>query len=162
MTQAKKRKESPLMWGLVLLPLVLAGGFYFFNGASSAQAALTKPPTSAQIAQGQELFAQNCASCHGDEGVGENPRSPKGGVKDNGVYLAPALNGTGHMWHHPNTMLFNTVKHGSIAKDSPAKDSPMKGFEGRLTDEEIVSVIQYLKSLWPQEIQLRHSMMPDQ
>ncbi len=145
------------MWGLVLLPLLLAGGFYFFDGPETAQAALTSPPTPAQITEGKELFNQNCASCHGEGAVGEDPRSPKGGVKDNGVYLAPALNGTGHMWHHPNSMLFNTVKHGSVARDSP-----MRGFEGRLTDEEIVSVIQYLKSLWPQEIQLRHSMMPDQ
>ena len=67
-------------------------------------------------------------------------------------YLAPALNGTGHAWHHPNSVLFKTIKHGSIASDSS-----MRAFSNRLSDKEIVMIIHYFKSLWPDPIREKHS-----
>ena len=95
---------------------------------------------------------RNCSSCHGVEGVGQNPESPNGGMLDEGGYLAPALNGTGHAWHHPNSVLFKTIKHGSIASDSS-----MRAFSNRLSDKEIVMIIHYFKSLWPDPIREKHS-----
>jgi hypothetical protein len=86
--------------------------------------------------------------------VGENFHHPMGGMKDQGGYLAPALNGTGHAWHHPDAVLFNIIQEGSIAEDSP-----MRGFAGRLSDAEIVASIHYFKSLWPKEILNRHKEM---
>ena len=71
---------------------------------------------------------------------------------DEGGYLAPALNGTGHAWHHPNSVLFKTIKHGSIASDSS-----MRAFSNRLSDKEIVMIIHYFKSLWPDPIREKHS-----
>ena len=71
---------------------------------------------------------------------------------DGGGYLAPALNGTGHAWHHPNSVLFKTIKHGSIASDSL-----MRAFSDRLSDKEIVMIIHYFKSLWADPIQEKHS-----
>ena len=88
----------------------------------------------------------------GVEGVGQNPESPNGGMLDGGGYLAPALNGTGHSWHHPNSVLFKTIKHGSIASDSS-----MRAFADRLSDKEIVMIIHYFKSLWPDPIREKHS-----
>ena len=52
-------------------------------------------------------------------------------------------------------MLFSTVKDGSVAKDST-----MLGFKEKLSDDDIVAVLQYVKSLWPDEIQVRHAMRP--
>ncbi|MBF0290248.1 MAG: cytochrome c, partial [SAR324 cluster bacterium] len=104
------------------------------------------------IKTGAQLFAQNCAACHSSAAIGQDPKSPMGGIIPTGGYLAPALNGTGHAWHHPNEMLFDIIKKGSSVDDSSMKD-----FQGKLSDEEIVMVIHYFKSLWPPEIQMRHS-----
>ena len=90
-------------------------GVYLYQQGSSPLNALANAPSPAEIEQGKKLFALNCSSCHGVEGVGQNPESPNGGMLDEGGYLAPALNGTGHAWHHPNSVLFKTIKHGSIA-----------------------------------------------
>jgi len=150
--EARKKRKEPL-WGWVVVIAALAlGGYYTLWPTPNNP--LSEPPTSEQVTQGQKIFQQNCAACHGPAATGQNPKRPKGGMMANGTHLAPALNGTGHAWHHANELLFNTVKHGSMAKDSP-----MRGFADRLSDEEIVSVLQYVKSLWPDEIRVRHAMM---
>jgi len=33
----------------------------------------------------------------------------------------------------------------------------MRGFKDKLSDDDIVAVLQYVKSLWPDEIQVRHA-----
>ena len=101
----------------------------------------------AVIAQGERLFVQNCAVCHGQQAEGENTEIPMGGTKQSGGYLAPALNGTGHAWHHPPDMLFQIIRDGSAAENSV-----MVGWTGRMTDAEIHTVVAYLRSLWPPEI----------
>ena len=103
------------------------------------------------IAMGEGLFATNCQACHGPQAKGESPFNVMGGRKLNGDYWAPALNGTAHAWHHPPDMLFSIVKKGS-----PAQDSRMRGWEGRMTDQEIHSVLAYVKSLWPVELRYRY------
>lgn len=139
------------LWhGLVLGVLVLfLGQAYFLSWFPDF---LLLKRTTVQIEQGKQVFAQNCRSCHGAEAIGENPEQPNGGQELDGKYLAPALNGTGHSWHHSDDVLLRIVTKGSIAEDSP-----MKGFEERLSSDEIIAVIQYIKSLWPEETLARHS-----
>ncbi|MDH4224431.1 MAG: cytochrome c [Deltaproteobacteria bacterium] len=96
------------------------------------------------LALGKRLYEQNCQICHGEKGVGQDIKSPKGGMDADGKYLAPALNGTGHAWHHKESDLFSVIKDGS-----PAPDSTMRGWSGKMTDEDIRSVIGYFQSLWP-------------
>ena len=103
------------------------------------------------VAMGEGLYATNCQACHGPQAKGESPFNIMGGRKLNGDYWAPALNGTAHAWHHPPDMLFSIVKKGS-----PAPDSRMRGWQGRMTDEEIHSVLAYVKSLWPEELRFRY------
>ena len=104
-----------------------------------------------QIQLGEALFRGNCAICHGEAGMGETPGKPNGGRKPDGGYFAPAMNGQGHAWHHPPQALFEIVKNGS-----PASDSPMKGWKGRLKDEEIRAILAYLLSLWPSDLRQRY------
>ena len=127
-------------------------GVYIYQQNSFPLDSLSRTPSQIELSQGSELFAQNCSPCHGVEGVGQNPESPNGVMLDEGGYLAPALNGTGHAWHHPNSVLFKTIKHGSIASDSS-----MRAFSNRLSDKEIVMIIHYFKSLWPDPIREKHS-----
>ena len=71
---------------------------------------------------------------------------------DNALASDAQESGTGHAWHHPNSVLFKTIKHGSIASDSS-----MRAFSNRLSDKEIVMIIYYFKSLWPDPIREKHS-----
>ena len=145
-----KNKRKPTLL-VALIALVAATGIYFSNQQKSeTQRQLDQ---ASQISLGSKVFAQNCASCHGREAVGENSRFIKGGAKDGGGYWAPALNGTAHTWHHPPEMIWEIVKFGSMAQDSP-----MRGFNGKLSDRQIKAAIAYIQSLWPEEIQKRYKM----
>jgi putative ABC transport system substrate-binding protein len=100
------------------------------------------------IAHGQRLFAQNCSPCHGQHAVGENPTNPMGGWNLQVGPVAPALNGTGHAWHHEPEYLFQTVRNGSLVQGSR-----MRGWKGTMSDYDIVAVIAYFQSLWPPRLQ---------
>ena len=137
---------------LLLAPVV--GLFLFEPWSILSKPIWEQTPSIKSIAEGEQVFATNCAVCHGEMAVGENPHHPMGGMKDQGGYIAPALNGTGHAWHHPDAVLFKIIQEGSIAEDSP-----MYGFDEKLSDAEIVASIHYFKLLWPKEIPNRHKEM---
>lgn len=97
---------------------------------------------------GQEIFAANCAACHGISGEGQPDWHIK---KPDGALPAPPLNGDGHTWHHSDGLLYRIVSQGgSIYEDPdyPGFKSAMPAFGGQLTHDEIISVITYVKSLW--------------
>ncbi len=146
----KKRTNQYILFS-TLIAFFLISIWYLFK--STPLEALSLEPDSEQIHRGKTIYEKNCSSCHGTQAEGQNPNSPKGEMNENGSYIAPALNGTGHAWHHSNEVLFKTVKEGSIDTDSP-----MRGFGDRLSDEKIVTVIQYFKSLWPEKIRTHHAM----
>jgi len=149
----QSKKKEPLALWMGLGTLVAVGIFSYFS--SQPPASLEKAHTPEQIKQGETLFAQNCVSCHGPQGRGEDPNNAGGGVKADGMSRAPALNGLAHSWHHPTEMLFNKIKHGA---EDP-KTSAMPAFKERFNDEEIVAVLNYIKySLWPEDIQMKHAM----
>ncbi len=102
---------------------------------------------SADINAGKRLYDDYCANCHGEEGIGQDPKKRNGGRDANGVLIAPALNGTAHTWHHPPKLLFRYIDKGSIVKSSP-----MPSFGKELGREEILSIIAYFQSLWPEPI----------
>ncbi len=147
---SNKRKEPMKLWAGLGVAILIGIGAYFYNKPPESLSASSTPN---QVAQGELLFKANCQSCHGADAKGENPTLSRGGTKPGGGYLAPALNGTGHAWHHADQMLFGIIKNGSVADDSP-----MIGFKDKLSDDEIVAVMQYFKSLWPEKIQTMHAM----
>ena len=93
------------------------------------------------------LFKEHCSACHGDEAAGQDPSQPSGGWDENDNRLAPALNGTGHAWHHPPSLLYQYIKEGSIDKNSP-----MPALGDRIVDGDIKAIVGYIQSLWPDEI----------
>lgn len=151
-TASRRAKEKGLSKGWTWLLLAAAlGGFALYVSSPGGAGNPEGGPSAASIPEGASLYERNCAPCHGVRGIGEDPARPRGGVKSNGVYLAPALNETGHMWHHPPDALFGMVKNGS-----PAPESPMRGWAGKMSDDEIRAVLAYLESIWPADLRERY------
>ncbi len=100
-----------------------------------------------QVAGGEELFKQNCASCHGQnaEGTADWKKTDA-----NGNYPPPPLNGNAHAWHHSKELLKSTIQDGGIKLGGV-----MPSFGNQLSDEEIDSVIAYFQSKWPDDIYLK-------
>jgi len=113
------------------------------------------PPTSFsqenRISEGKNLFHQHCSACHGENGIGQDPKNPAGGWDDDGKRIAPALNSEGHAWHHSPELLFSYIQDGSIDDTSP-----MPSLGAVLKDTEIESIVFYVESLWSEGIQKKY------
>ena len=102
------------------------------------------------VALGQQVYAANCASCHGGNLEGQpNWQQPLA----DGSMPAPPHDATGHTWHHNDEALFATTKLGGAATSPVAAPNAMPAFGGRLSDREIWAVLSYIKSTWPPEFQ---------
>ena len=112
-----------------------------------------RPDDDATVALGAEVYAAECAACHGAWLEGQpNWRSPSA----DGLLPAPPHDATGHTWHHDDATLFTLTKHGLAGLMEGAPPSAMPAYEGVLTDEEIVAVLSYIKSTWPADVRARH------
>ena len=105
--------------------------------------------TTAKAAQvGQEVFVSNCAVCHGLGGEEQRDSHIR---KEDGTLPPPPLNGDGHTWHHADGLLYRIVSQdGRIFEDPnyPSFKSGMPAFGDRLTRQEVIAVLTYIKSLW--------------
>ena len=102
------------------------------------------PPLDPQrVTQGQELYDQYCAECHGTTGEGQPDwKIPN----DDGSYKPPPHDAGGHTWHHGDDLLPDLIANGS---DFPQTKMPTYG--DKLSDEEILAIVEYLKSWWGPE-----------
>ena len=105
------------------------------------------------ITAGAQLYADNCASCHGANLEGQ----PKWQMRnDDGSLPAPPHDETGHTWHHDNQLLFNYTKLGGQLlleqRDIDGSASRMPGFAESLTDDEIWDILAFIQSTWPEDI----------
>ena len=109
------------------------------------------------VALGASVYEANCASCHGANLEGQaNWRSPG----DDGRLPAPPHDKTGHTWHHDGDTLFRLTKYGTGALiGDPDYASNMPIYEDVLSDEEIIAVLSYIKSTWPDDVRARHDEM---
>lgn len=105
----------------------------------------------ARIAAGRTVYDRQCASCHGAKLEGEPNWREK---KPTGRMPAPPHDASGHTWHHPDAVLFGITKFGLVPGKygPPGYESDMPGFGGALADDDILAVIAYIKSTWPDEI----------
>lgn len=105
------------------------------------------------IFKGMELYTNNCISCHMENLVG-NP-DWKSGVDEDGQRLPPPLNGTAHTWHHSPDQLFQVIRYG-YKKFDPNYKGKMLGNED-LSEDDVWSILAYIKSLWPEEIRTKYN-----
>lgn len=100
--------------------------------------------TSAQLVAGEEIFASNCAVCHGSKAEGLYPdwklKLP------NGTFPPPPLNGTAHAWHHPLSVLLSVIDQGG-----EALGGTMPSFGNELDDQEKLAAIAYFQNFWNEE-----------
>lgn len=127
--------------------------------AWSTVLALTAAPLLAQNASapdGEALYGEFCASCHGANLEGQPDwRSPK----PDGTYPAPPHSAEGHIWHHEDAMLMDYVRQGgaaTLAEMGVEFDSAMPAFGDVLADGEIDSILAFIASTWPEEIRAAH------
>ena len=107
------------------------------------------------ISVGIKVYEANCIKCHKTDLKGaENWKTDR---DEDGDRLAPPLNGYGHSWHHSPEQIFNTIRFGLVYFD-PTYEGKMNAND-KLTDEEIWSVIEYMYSVWPEDVQLKYSEM---
>lgn len=107
---------------------------------------LGQPVTAEQIALGQEVYAEYCASCHGANLEGQPNWKRR---LENGRMPAPPHDESGHTWHHSDQDLFAITKLG-VGGVVPGYESDMLAFGDILSDEEIAAVLAFIKSTWPE------------
>lgn len=107
------------------------------------------------ISLGVKVYDTNCLKCHKANLQGaDNWKTDK---DEDGHRLAPPLNGYGHTWHHSPEQIFNTIRYGLVFFDA-SYEGKMKA-NNKLTDDEIWSVIEYMHSVWPEDIQSEYQDM---
>ena len=118
--------------------LLVAGAFGTAIGITSAYRATRpnpQPATAASIAEGRQIYVQNCASCHGISGRGDGPA---------GIMLRPRpADFRAHMAAgHTDPQLYGWVREGVDGTAMPA-------FGDKLSEEEIWHVVNFIRTFAP-------------
>ena len=139
--------------------VLLVGGviFYFSSPLDKAELGISlQHKERAVVDAGKATYAENCASCHGvvlEGQVNWRQRDAEG-------YLpAPPHDESGHTWHHPDSYLFLMTKYGIEEMIGKSYPNNMPVFEDKLTDDEIIAALSYIKSTWSGRIQLKHDQI---
>lgn len=106
------------------------------NGTINANA--SAPTNLARATPGQLIYQQNCQACHGEKGRGDGPGAASLPVKPFDL--------TTHFFQHDEAYHFQTVLNGR---------GYMPSFGPRLTQDEIINVVAYVRLLAQQARQER-------
>ena len=121
----------------------------------SNQAALSPSPPPlalrhfdpASVARGVGLYEQQCAQCHGPQAQGH----PDWQTPSDGKFAAaPPLNGTGNDWKRTRAELAATIENG--VRRTTDKVEIMPGWKGRLSERDVEDVVNWMQSLWPEQV----------
>jgi mono/diheme cytochrome c family protein len=91
--------------------------------------------TDSVLTDGQRIYEQNCASCHGESGRGDGPAAE---------VLSPQPANLRHLGHM-SMMANDAYLFWTIADGGEPIDTDMPAFNESLSDDEIWSVILYLR-----------------
>lgn len=100
---------------------------------------------SGQLEEGAALFAQHCASCHGQAAQGL-AADWKQKLPD-GSFPPPPLNGSAHTWHHNLSVLDQVIAEGGVLLGGK-----MPGFGSELSADQRRAVIAYFQEFWNDDI----------
>ena len=129
--ELERSLDRYLTWGLAFMVVLIAG----FIAYRVREPTLRKDASAAQEASyrqiGSELFATNCSSCHGKDATGGS---------------APVLNAREFLKGTTDDQIRALIAGGISGTDMPAWSL---AFGGTLTDEQVLQVTTYLRSLEP-------------
>ena len=155
----KTKANKTLLFGVSEAILLFVSGLLYYLASPVEQtrtSVVLKPGDKTLVSLGQEIYAQNCASCHGVKLEGK----PNWRRRDaNGYLPAPPHDKTGHTWHHPDDYLFSMTKYGIEKMIGKKYPNNMPVYEAQLTDGQIIAVLSYIKSTWPRPIQRQHDQI---
>jgi putative copper export protein/mono/diheme cytochrome c family protein len=100
------------------------------------------------VARGEDLFAQNCTTCHGAAGRGDGPTAAS-------LQRPPADLTAGHALPHSNEDYAYWIENGIAGTDMPA-------FGETLDDGQIQDVISYVRSLQQTALLARDAPAPEE
>ena len=124
---------------MIVCGSVAIGGLAVAAGQTTGDAKKLKNPVAAtpeSIKAGQQLYQKYCRFCHGADAKGNGPMAPKD---------THPPNLTDEKWDHGSTdaEIFTAIKDGIQPKND------MKGYNSKMTPQEMWSVINYLRSIGP-------------
>ncbi|MDB2564891.1 cytochrome c [Alphaproteobacteria bacterium] len=145
---------------LILIIILLIGGYFILIQSKHSAEEInisnaSLEEVSSQLELGKTLYYTHCASCHGNNLQGQ-PKW-KTSLDEDGHNYAPPLNGTGHTWHHSEEQLYNIIRYGLTFYNQNYKGK-MKGND-QLSDGDVLSILEYIKSVWPESIQKKYKTM---
>lgn len=135
-------RPSLLSIVVIGLGMVALSGIGCADTTTETQSEAASGALTSEARTGQEIFASTCAACHGAGGEGVEDWMQR---DEDGRLPPPPLNGEGHTWHHSDGVLYGIVSEGGLGLGS---GSNMPGFKDVLTREEIIAVLEYVKTLW--------------
>ena len=150
----RPRILAAVVAGLLLSAAVL--GYLYQSEIAKRQEGeeiVLRPGDAALVSLGEDVYAAHCASCHGADLSGQENWQTRNA---NGRLPAPPHDETGHTWHHADEVLFQLTKYGPAALVGGDYESDMPAYDEVLSDREIVAVLSYIKSRWPEDVQARH------
>ena len=126
----RSTRRWQLVGGWLLLVLVLSFPLYKLTESSRRADAATLQ-RQAQITTGEQLWALNCAECHGKMGQGVS---------------APALNSQQFLTSVTDAQMTNIIRGGIPGTAMPAW---LTDYCGPLTDQQIAALVTYIRSWEP-------------
>ncbi len=117
--------------GLVLTLLILAGFSYYLFAENGRMAAAAASFEDERIHHGREIYTEQCATCHGAQG--------EGGV-------GTVLNSKSLLKNTFDEVFFSVIRSGVPSTQMPAWSVD---FGGPLTDEDIRSVVAFIRAWEP-------------
>ena len=147
----------PLLLSVIGVMMVGGAIFYLSLPVNKAEADIALNHKDAAIVDlGQVVYTENCASCHGVALEGQANWRQRDA---NGYLPAPPHDETGHTWHHPDSYLFLMTKYGIEEMIGKSYPNNMPAYEEKLTDEQILAALSYIKSTWSSRIQRQHDQI---
>ena len=146
--RSRARMLRPASLARLAATVVVVGvAWYVVVDAGGRGADATDPEL---VALGAAVYERHCAACHGRELEGEPDWRRR---KADGTLPAPPHDATGHTWHHSDDLLFRLTRDGPGVIAGEDYRTTMPAYGGILSDREIWSVLAYIKSRWPADIQ---------
>ena len=126
------------------------------GSAAPAPAHFADADDMGKVIAGKALYRRWCASCHGRKLQGQSLWQLQDQYAGR---RAPAHDQTGHTWAHSDDDLFFMTREGRFPATPATTISYMPAFRDFLTDEQIVTVIAFIKANWSVGLRISQALL---